>query len=384
MNGFFNEKSFSAEGKMRVGGLNGQPLEFDSTEFARNLLNSADANEFRNAIDAAEDGGGVSHLSLLDTQGGNATEQYHLTASEHTDVTMAVADGYIQSLNQNLSDTDSPTFNNISVTGLPSAETDAATVGYVNQKINGQSWKQVVAAATTEYVALMDLIPGFLLDDVSLQAGDRVLVKDSGMDNGIYVIQSSGDPIRAEDADTSDKLVSAAVNVKAGTQNGDKAFVCTSDDIVFGSTTIEFVNLGGAQSHDGLSNIQGGQPGEYYHLSLNELSTVQEVEQNGISSLSQSEVDLLKAKLFATHLVSQSSDVYLDGNSSVTQVIDSISNMSVFLPATPVSGTIHKIVKTGSMEIEIKDGAGVNLQTLNEFVVHAECIYTGQDWVVLH
>lgn len=63
--------------------------------------------------------------------------------------------------------------------------------------------------------------PGAILDDVMMQAGDRVLVKAqaTAADNGIYVWNGSTSAMtRATDADTSAKLAGYAVQVKQGSQ----------------------------------------------------------------------------------------------------------------------------------------------------------------------
>lgn len=138
--------------------------------------------------------------------------------------------------------------------GGPTAGTDAATKDYVDNVARGLSWKTSVRAATTAAAALAtDFEAGDVLDGVALAAGDRILIKDqaSGAENGIYVVNGSGVPTRAADADTSAEVKSGlAVTVTEGTVNGNKVMVLTTDDpIVLGTTALSFSPLGGGATY---------------------------------------------------------------------------------------------------------------------------------------
>jgi hypothetical protein len=69
---------------------------------------------------------------------------------------------------------------------------------------------------------------GDIVDGVTLVAGDRILIKNlsSQAFNGIYVVQASGTPTRATDADTIEKLENAVVSVSEGSVNGDTIWMC--------------------------------------------------------------------------------------------------------------------------------------------------------------
>jgi hypothetical protein len=121
--------------------------------------------------------------------------------------------------------------------GVPTQENHAATKNYVDQLLDGRKWKQSVKIATT---ANLTSIAGLLtIDGVTLLAGDRVLVKNqaSPSANGIYVA-AAGPWDRSEDADSASELVAAAVYVEQGTENADKQYAQTSDNITLGSTAI--------------------------------------------------------------------------------------------------------------------------------------------------
>jgi hypothetical protein len=95
-------------------------------------------------------------------------------------------------------------------------------------------------AATTEHVTLLG---EQTIDEVELEAGDRVLVKDQadGEDNGLWVV-AAGSWSRAEDADEDDEVVSGFfVHVVGGTINGAAGFeLTTPDPIVLGTTPLVF------------------------------------------------------------------------------------------------------------------------------------------------
>src|ERR1700742_1860668 len=82
----------------------------------------------------------------------------------------------------------------------PSAATDGANKAYVDALASGLEWKAAVRAATTNNGALATAYAnGSVIDTVTLATGDRVLLKNqtTQSDNGIYVVQASGAPVRA-------------------------------------------------------------------------------------------------------------------------------------------------------------------------------------------
>lgn len=118
---------------------------------------------------------------------------------------------------------------------------------YVDALVTGVNWKASVRAATTAAGTLAsDFENGDTIDGVVLATGDRILIQDqaAATENGIYVVAASGAPTRSADANTGDELLAAAVFVREGTTNGDRAFVCTNNSITIGSTSIAFVEFG--------------------------------------------------------------------------------------------------------------------------------------------
>jgi len=126
----------------------------------------------------------------------------------------------------------------------PSDTSDIATKGYVDSVAQGLDPKASVRAATTEDITLSGLQT---IDGVSLINGDRVLVKNqtNATENGIY-IASSSNWVRADDANSWDKLVSAFVFVEEGSRNADTSWVCVADrGGTLGSTDITWTQFAG-------------------------------------------------------------------------------------------------------------------------------------------
>jgi len=85
---------------------------------------------------------------------------------------------------------------------------------------------------------------------VSLIAGDHVLLKNQTdtAANGIYTV-SAGAWSRRSDVDTGDELSAAAVYVREGTTNADSAWVCTTDNITLGTTSVTFAQFTGGNAY---------------------------------------------------------------------------------------------------------------------------------------
>ena len=137
----------------------------------------------------------------------------------------------------------------------PTDAAHAATKGYVDAARQGLDVKQSVRAATTGPVTLAtDLEAGDTLDStVTLVAGNRILVKNqsTASQNGIYVVQASGAPVRATDAngttDTGEVSGGTFVFVEEGTLNADSGFVVSSNGTInVGSDAMNWVQFSGA------------------------------------------------------------------------------------------------------------------------------------------
>lgn len=129
--------------------------------------------------------------------------------------------------------------------------TQKAIKTYVDAIAAGIKWKHSVRAATTAAGTLASSFEnGNTIDGVVLATNDRILIKNqaAGAENGIYLVNASGTPTRAVDADDAAELLSAAVFVREGTANADKGFICTNDSITLGTTALVFVEFTGSTS----------------------------------------------------------------------------------------------------------------------------------------
>ncbi len=129
----------------------------------------------------------------------------------------------------------------------PSSAQDAATKNYVDSNITGLSWKTAVRVATTTNGTLASAFAnGQTVNGVSLVTGDRILIKNqsSGGENGIYVVNASGAPTRASDADSTAELRNATVFAREGTTDADTAWVQTAEITTVGTTAQTWAQFG--------------------------------------------------------------------------------------------------------------------------------------------
>jgi hypothetical protein len=137
--------------------------------------------------------------------------------------------------------------------GTPTDSTDAATKAYVDAVTEGLHIHASVVAATTANVTLASALEnGDTLDGVTLATGDRILVKNqtTTSENGIYVVQASGQPVRATDFDTASEVDSGDfVFVSSGTANGSTGWVQTNKPATIGTDAILFTQFAGAGTY---------------------------------------------------------------------------------------------------------------------------------------
>jgi len=180
------------------------------------------------------------------------------TASTISDFNTAVQ---TSRLDQMSAPTASVSLNSQKITGLatPTADTDAATKGYVDAAVNGTDWKQSVRVGTT---ANLGALSGLLtIDGVTLVANDRVLVKDqsTGSANGIYVA-AAGAWSRSTDADANAEVTAGlSVMITEGTTLADTQWrLVTNDPIVVGTTSLSFTQIGAGTSYSQGTGISIG------------------------------------------------------------------------------------------------------------------------------
>ena len=212
----------------------------------------------------------LSDLSIVVE--GSTTDGFETTLSfvdPTADRTIYVpnADGTLARLEDKLHNfalaTASVDLNNQKITNLtdPTNPQDAANKRYVDSAVVGIDWKPSVRLATTAAITLATgLENGDTLDGVVLATGDRILVKNQtdATENGLYVVQASGAPVRSSDADTAAEITASfAVFVEEGTVNADSGWTLTNNGTITVGTSelsfTQFTGLGQITAGDGLT-----------------------------------------------------------------------------------------------------------------------------------
>lgn len=139
--------------------------------------------------------------------------------------------------------------------------TQQAVKSYVDNAVQGLSWKQAVRVATTAAGTLASSFAnGQTVDGVTLATNDRILIKNqaAGAENGIYIVNASGAPTRAADANTAAEITGATVFVSEGTANADKVFTLTTNaPITLGTTALVFGEINGGSVPTATTTTEG-------------------------------------------------------------------------------------------------------------------------------
>jgi hypothetical protein len=135
---------------------------------------------------------------------------------------------------------------------------DAATKSYVDLVKQGLYVKDSVTVATITSGNLSDYSAGYIIDNYTLVIDDRILVKDqtNQIENGIYIVQSTGPPIRSVDMSIGTSASGVFTFVKIGDINGSLGFICNSVLSIVGTDSLnftQFTGLGQVDAGDGLS-----------------------------------------------------------------------------------------------------------------------------------
>jgi hypothetical protein len=133
--------------------------------------------------------------------------------------------------------------------GTPTNSTDAATKAYVDAVSEGLHVHPAARAAILTNVAIATALEnGDTAGGVTLATGDRILLngQTNGAENGIYVVQASGQALRATDFDTATEVDSGDfIFVSAGTY-ANTGWVQTLKPATIGTDPISFTQFSGA------------------------------------------------------------------------------------------------------------------------------------------
>ena len=232
----------------------------------------------------------------------------------------------------------SPTFTGTVTVPTPTGDTDAANKGYVDNAVQGLSWKQAVRVASTADVTIASgLENGDTIDGVTLATGDRVLLKNqsTGSQNGIYVVVASGAASRATDTNTSAEVDSMTVYVEEGTANADTVWTLTTDNPTLGTTALTFAQINGGAVPTASTTTAGKV----------ELATVGEAEAKTDSTVAVTPAGLASFARKYTGLIGDGAATTIAvthglGSQYVTaQIFDATSHAMVECDITLTSGT---------------------------------------------
>lgn len=149
-----------------------------------------------------------------------------------------------------LADTDLLEIVDVSDTSLaPTGASKSVTVAQMRAAFALRLKGPARCVVTTPITLATGLVAGATVDGVVLAAGSRVLVAGQAdtAANGIYVVQASGAPLRADDFATGTPCAGALVPVEAGSRP-DSLWICTSDSgaDTTGTHAIGFASVSGA------------------------------------------------------------------------------------------------------------------------------------------
>jgi hypothetical protein len=153
-------------------------------------------------------------------------------------------------LNQMAAPTADLSMNTHKITNLVdgTAATDAATFGQLNSILQGQTWKQPVAAATTANIATLAGGAPNVVDGYTVVAGDRILVKNqtTTSQNGIYTVSTvgtgaNGTWVRATDMDAAAEYKNGTVLVENGTTQIGDIYTETATVATVGTDAVTWV-----------------------------------------------------------------------------------------------------------------------------------------------
>jgi hypothetical protein len=212
--------------------------------------------------------------------------------------------------------------------------------------------RNTVAVATTATGALASAFAaGETVDGYALALGDRILIKDQTTDtqNGIYIVEATGPPTRASDAEVGRSLGGQYVWVRNGTVNGNTGFICTNAD---GSDVVNTDGLVFTQFDvvGTLALDRGGTGADLTGVTAERILQVN----SGSNALETTDTPVVTSLLAAT------GNTFLDFTDSTTPV----NNLVIENADTGVSPAITTAGTDSNIGMDLKDSNGNDLLTL--------------------
>ena len=187
-------------------------------------------NDVTNEISAIVPNAGITNAQIA--SGIDAVKIANGTVSNAEFERLAGITSNIQTqLNSKLNLSGGTMTGNLFLNADPTMDFQAATKRYVDNAVQGLNAKLSVHHATASSGNLAsDFEDGDIVDGFAMSTGDRVLIKNQidQSENGIYIVQASGAPIRSDDANTFEELVGAFIFISAGATLANTGWVCTA------------------------------------------------------------------------------------------------------------------------------------------------------------
>lgn len=241
-----------------------------------------------------------------------------------------------------LTDLDFGGVSRITNLAAPQNDNDAVRKADLDSVAEGISWKDAVRVATQANINLSS--PGDTIDGITMESGDRVLVKaqDAAKENGIYVWNGASTAMsRAIDADTTDKLEQAIVTVEEGTDQGNSYrqtqvnFTLDQDDVLW--------TLFGASAPNASETTRG----------IAEIATQSEVDDGA-----DDERIVTPKKLAASiYSVKRASTTIGDGSATKYTVTHNLGTRHVFVKVFRTDSPYDEII----CDVEFKDENNVDI-----------------------
>lgn len=275
----------------------------------------------------------------------------------------------------------------------PSSAQDLATKAYVDAVAQGLKPKTAVRAATLVNGTLATAFAnGSVIDGVTLATGNRILIKNqtSTADNGIYIVQASGAPVRAPDFDSLspiDEINGAYTFIQEGTQAG-QGWVETGTVTVIGTDPIVFVyfndassiiggdmilKTGNTLSVDLLTNggLKSSNPGNV----AGQLQISLEASAPSLAVNGSNELGIATGGITNTH-VAAAAAIALTKLAALNNNIVPITNGSGFLTSSSVTATELGYLSgvTSAIQTQLNGKATIALDNLASVAINASLI----------
>lgn len=251
-----------------------------------------------------------------------------------------------------------------SVRAYVDAEIAAAALGIVT------SWKEPVKVATTTAGTLATSFEnGDTVNGVVLATGDRILIKDqaSQSENGIYVVNATGAPTRASDANTAAELEGAAVMVQQGTVDANTTWIQTTDGITLGSSNLVWTAMGtsvpdASPTTKGIAKL---------YANLSESNTDGAPDQASVVAGLATKIDKLATyrTVVATHELDATDLASINAGAQLVIILNAGAPLTLEIPTNAVQafpqGTIICGIQYGTGQVTIAPDATVTMRSPN-------------------